>query len=246
MLNQLNQAKMLLTQYDNYKAGFKFDHVWPILKGIEKFSNNHTNRGDAFQEEGSNVRSSPSFQDESSPSPGMNSFDLNKNSEDASFNSSQRPMGVKKAKRKQQSEEQFKQIMEQNDKLIKAIAKGTSERNEIQRQKVEVQRMKQENKILFTDLSSVTDTACRAYIENERAIILRRRAATNQNEEHGEGSQSQYHGSQYRASQHQRDLTQEEHVQRQQPQGEDQRSPSDQQDFTQYYNYLSGNNFPGF
>jgi len=34
---QLNQAKMLLTQYGNYKTGFKFDHVWPILKGIEKF-----------------------------------------------------------------------------------------------------------------------------------------------------------------------------------------------------------------
>ncbi|VYS48333.1 unnamed protein product [Arabidopsis thaliana] len=28
----LNQAKMLLTQYGNYKKGFKFDHVWPILK----------------------------------------------------------------------------------------------------------------------------------------------------------------------------------------------------------------------
>ncbi|XP_010431017.2 PREDICTED: uncharacterized protein LOC104715296, partial [Camelina sativa] len=198
-----------------------------------------SNRGDAFQGEGPNVMSSSSLQDESLPSPGMNSFDLNTNSEDASFNSSQRPMGVKKAKRKQQSEEQFKQLMEQNDKLIKAITKGTAERNEIQRQKVEVQRMKQENKILFTDLSTVTDPACRAYIENERAIILRRRAATNQNEEHGEGSQSQYFGSQYRASQNQEDLVQGEHVQGQQSQGED------QPNFSQYYDYLSGNNFPG-
>ena len=116
---------MLLTQYDAYKAGFKFDHVWPILKGIQKFSNNHTNRGDAFQEEGHNVMSPPSFQDESSPSPGMNSFDLNTSSEDATFNSSQRPMGVKIAKRNQQTDEQFRHLMEQNDKLIKAITKGT-------------------------------------------------------------------------------------------------------------------------
>ena len=40
--------------------------------------------------------SSPSPQVESSPSPGMNSFDLNMNSEYATFNLSQRPMGVKK------------------------------------------------------------------------------------------------------------------------------------------------------
>ncbi|VYS53255.1 unnamed protein product [Arabidopsis thaliana] len=37
----LNQAKMLLTQYEKYKRGFKFDHVWPILKGIEKFANDN-------------------------------------------------------------------------------------------------------------------------------------------------------------------------------------------------------------
>lgn len=49
-----------------------------------------------MQEEVRNVMSSPSPQVESSPSPGMNSFDLNMNSEYATFNLSQRPMGVKK------------------------------------------------------------------------------------------------------------------------------------------------------
>ena len=132
-------------------------------------------------------------------------------------------------------------MMEQNDHLIKAIAKGTSERNEIQRQKVEVQRMKQEYKILFADLSSISDPAARVYIENERAIILRRRASTSQHEEHGQGSQSQHHGSQYQASQIQGD-----HVQRQLFQGEDQMSPNDQLDFSQYYDYLSRNELPKF
>uniref|UniRef100_A0A565C1L7 No apical meristem-associated C-terminal domain-containing protein n=1 Tax=Arabis nemorensis TaxID=586526 RepID=A0A565C1L7_9BRAS len=202
--------------------------------------------------------SSSSFQDESSPSSGRNSFDLNINSEEATVNISQRPMGMKKAKRKQQSDDQFKQMMEQNDRLIKAIAKGTSERNEIQKQKVEVQRMKQENKILFADLNSITDPASREYIENQRAIILRRRAPTNQYEEQGEGSQSQYHGSQYRASRYQGEQAQGEQVgvehvqgqqsQGQQSQGENQRSPSDQHDYTQYYHYFSGtgNNYPGY
>ncbi|XP_056850678.1 glutathione S-transferase T3-like [Raphanus sativus] len=248
----LNQAKMLLTQDVKYKKGFKFDHVWPILKGIENFSNNHSNRAIAFSEESRNAKSSSSNQDESSPSLGMNSFDLNLNSEESGGNLSKRPMGVKKAKKKQHSNEQFKQMMEQNDKLLKAMVKGTSERNEIKRQKVELQRKKHERKMLLADLSSITDPARRAYIENERAVILSKGVPTTQYEEHGEGSQSQYHGSQYRAYEAQRDQAQGDQaqgsqVQGQQPQDEDPKSPSEQQDFSQYYNLLSGdgNGFPG-
>ncbi|AEC06257.1 no-apical-meristem-associated carboxy-terminal domain protein [Arabidopsis thaliana] len=209
---------MLLTQYEKYKRGFKFDHVWPILKGIEKFANDNM------------------MTPASSPSPGMNSIDLNMDSEDANFSLSSRPMGLKKTK--------LKQLLEQNDKLIKAITKGTSERNEIQRQKIEVDRMKEENKILFADLNSISDPSSRAYIENERKRILEKRAQTNQHEEDGEGSQ--YHGSQYRASHYQESPSHGKQVQGEPDQGEDQRSPNNQEDFTQYYNYLSGteNIFP--
>ncbi|XP_010512216.1 PREDICTED: uncharacterized protein LOC104788193 [Camelina sativa] len=229
----LNQANMLLTQYETYKRGFKFDHVWPILKGIEKFSNKNTKTHTSFQEEGRDVLSSSSFSinTESSPSPGMNSIDLNMDNEETNFHSS-RPMGLKKAKRKQHSEEQFKQILEQNDKLIKAITKSSFERNEIQRQA----RMKEENKILFSDLNSISDPASRAYIENERRRILGKRAQTNQREEDGEGSQ--YHGSQYRASHYQEGQSHGKQVQGDGDQGEDQRSPNDQDDYTPYYNYL--------
>ena len=209
------------------------------LKGIEKFANNNTNASRTFQEEGRNVTSSPSFSIdlESSPFPGMNSFDLNMNSEETTSSLSPRPMGMKKAKKKLQSEEQFKQMMEQNDKLIKAITKGTSERNEIQRQKVEVAKMKEENKILFADLSSITDPAYRMYIENER-IFLKKITQTNQPEEHREGSQYQNNGSQYQASQ----------VQGEQVTGENQISPNDLEVSTLYSNYFNGmnNNFPNY
>ena len=86
-----------------------FDHVWPILKGMEKFTNNNGNAPGAFHEEGHNITSPPSFSvdPESSPSSGMNSFDLNINSEEGISNLSSRPMSLKKAKRKLQSEEQF-------------------------------------------------------------------------------------------------------------------------------------------
>lgn len=92
--------------------------------------------------------------------------------------------------------------------------------------------MKQEHKILFSDLSSITDRASRVYIENQIAIILSRKAPTYQYKEHKEGTQSQYHGSQYRAFCYQGDQAQRktfegEHVQRQQPQIKDQSSPSD-------------------
>ncbi|KAK2655449.1 hypothetical protein Ddye_008501 [Dipteronia dyeriana] len=46
----MNQAKMLLSQDAKYKHGFKFDHVWPILKDMQKFTNNETTTS-PFQKE---------------------------------------------------------------------------------------------------------------------------------------------------------------------------------------------------
>ncbi|KAL1216079.1 hypothetical protein V5N11_012817 [Cardamine amara subsp. amara] len=101
----VNQAKMLVTQEANYSEGFKFDHVWHILKGIEKLSNKQTTRVVASQEKSQHDFSSPSLQDESSPTLGMNSFDLNTRCEEGNFGKSRRPIGVKKAKRKQQCDD---------------------------------------------------------------------------------------------------------------------------------------------
>ncbi|KAL1218724.1 hypothetical protein V5N11_028864 [Cardamine amara subsp. amara] len=154
--------------------------------------------------------------------------------------------------------------MEQNERLIKAIAKGTYERNEIQRKKLEVQRMKEENKILFVDLNSITDPACREYIQSQRAMIMSKGVQINEYGETGEGSHSQYRPahhendhtqgtgesshSQYRASRYQNDQTQRDNDGGQETQGEDEISPSDPQDYSKYYDLLSGtkNNFLGF
>uniref|UniRef100_A0A803Q684 No apical meristem-associated C-terminal domain-containing protein n=1 Tax=Cannabis sativa TaxID=3483 RepID=A0A803Q684_CANSA len=48
----INQAKMLLSQDPKYKKGFKYDHVWPILKDCEKFTNNNANGATRFQQQG--------------------------------------------------------------------------------------------------------------------------------------------------------------------------------------------------
>ena len=39
---QLIQAKDLLPQDQNFKKGFKFDHVWPLLKDSEKCADNNS------------------------------------------------------------------------------------------------------------------------------------------------------------------------------------------------------------
>ncbi|XP_030483565.2 uncharacterized protein LOC115700146 isoform X2 [Cannabis sativa] len=57
----LIQAKMLLAQDKKYDKGFKFDHVWHILKGIQKFSNDENiNAPRRFQHEGPSFTSSKS------------------------------------------------------------------------------------------------------------------------------------------------------------------------------------------
>ncbi|XP_062104702.1 uncharacterized protein LOC133815975 [Humulus lupulus] len=102
----LNQAKMLLAQEKKYSRGFKFDHVWPILKHIQKFtSDDNINGPSRFQQDGPNFTSSKSsshnFDSPTSASTGMSSFDLNINNEEIITNSTERPIGVKKAKAKQ-------------------------------------------------------------------------------------------------------------------------------------------------
>ncbi|KAK3189514.1 hypothetical protein Dsin_029075 [Dipteronia sinensis] len=38
----ITRAKILLTQDNNYKKGFKLDHLWPIIKEMQKFADNDT------------------------------------------------------------------------------------------------------------------------------------------------------------------------------------------------------------
>ncbi|XP_062104825.1 glutathione S-transferase T3-like [Humulus lupulus] len=235
----LNQAKMLLAQDPKYNRGFKFDHVWPILKDIEKFTNDNTSAPIRIQEEDRNFTSPQSYshgvQSSASASTGMNSFNLNVNDDEITTNLSKRPIGVKKAKEKQKSDDQFKKLMEQNQKLVEVIEKGNSERNEIRRQKVELAKMKEENKILFTDLNSISDPEFRQFIQNEKRQIYKRRAQTSKYGEQTEGSK--YQGSQYRASQNQGSRFNEAHREgaTDEGQGSETNLPGN---FSQYFDYL--------
>ncbi|XP_062081137.1 uncharacterized protein LOC133785939 [Humulus lupulus] len=100
----LNQDNMLSAQDPKYRRGFKFDHVWSILKDCEKFTNDNTNSPARFQQQGRSFNSpqscSSGFESPTSAPTGMSSFDLNLNDEEVPINLSERPIGVKKAKRK--------------------------------------------------------------------------------------------------------------------------------------------------
>ena len=83
---QMDQAKVLLSQDEKFKKGWKFDHVWNIIKNFEKFqdgasSARQTSRGSSCPQESEN----PTPESARHPSP------------------PERPIGVKKAKLKKKS-----------------------------------------------------------------------------------------------------------------------------------------------
>uniref|UniRef100_A0A0D3CFN1 No apical meristem-associated C-terminal domain-containing protein n=1 Tax=Brassica oleracea var. oleracea TaxID=109376 RepID=A0A0D3CFN1_BRAOL len=93
----MEKAKNLLVQDPKLKKGFKFDHVWILMKDIPKFSDN-VNVG-IPNNEGETI-GSPTSQ-----SPGLSSFSINLSSDDGGSNSSQHPIGSKKAKLKRKLDE---------------------------------------------------------------------------------------------------------------------------------------------
>ncbi|KAK3211052.1 hypothetical protein Dsin_015758 [Dipteronia sinensis] len=114
-LCHITQAKILLTQDKKYKKGFKFDHVRPILKDFQKFTDNDSVTS-AFRRQSGNFVSSqedsPTLESPTSVSHGLSSFSLNITNDDFGGSSSQRPIGVKKAKLKRRAEDDNSKFMD--------------------------------------------------------------------------------------------------------------------------------------
>ncbi|KAH9718576.1 NAM-associated domain-containing protein [Citrus sinensis] len=152
----LNRAKVLLAQDKNYNKGFKFDHIWPILKDIEKFGDDHN---------------SPAPESPTSTSPGLSSFSLNINYEHVDDCSTQQPIRVKKGKGKRKVEDQnslvIDTIKENNRRLYEILKKGSEDRQQNyqiqmiraqnEKKKLEMVTYREENKILLKYLNSISD-----------------------------------------------------------------------------------------
>ncbi|XP_050217431.1 uncharacterized protein LOC126668269 [Mercurialis annua] len=184
----LQRAKMLLTQDPLFIKGFKFDHVWHIIKDFEKFKDNNNSprqvhRLPRFNNISSESEYSPS-ESQIPKSPEESPF--SDNLEDHNIGGSSRPIGVKKAKLKRKIAEQFSTIVsikEQNDKVIELLEKSGSDRQEqmkMQNEQFLFRKEKEENKILFIDLNTISNPRIRAITQAEQEkIIQKKRAATN-------------------------------------------------------------------
>ena len=193
----MNRAKVLLTQDKKYKRGFKFDHVWPILKDMQKFSDNDNATSTLRRRRGYNVSSqedSPTPESPTTASPGLSSFSLNISSDDAGGSSSQRPIGVKKAKLKKRVAEENSTIVatftEGQDKLVEVFEKNHHERkrtNDIMERKLELR----ETKMMTMNLDSITDPVKREFVNQQQLKIMAKHA---RQQGHGSGSSSQDFG----------------------------------------------------
>lgn len=125
------------------------------MKDIEKFAPNH---GDSSSHLNSQEQETPVL----SSSPGLSSFSINLSDDSSpSPTSSQRPIGVKKAKLKRK----------QNDDSTTAInllTRQNEEMMEVMKRKNEMRELREERKIMMIDINTISDPVARAYIESER------------------------------------------------------------------------------
>ncbi|KAK3211680.1 hypothetical protein Dsin_016386 [Dipteronia sinensis] len=178
----MNQAKILLAQDNKYKYGFKFEHVWHILKDMQKFADNDTATSEARRESGHFVSSQEDSPTPESPTmtyPGLSSFSLNITSDDGGGSSSQRPMGVKKAKFKRRVEEKnsticdtLKEGQQQMMEVYKHNAGERQRTNNILERKLECR----ETKIVMMDLNTITDPMKREFVKQQQLKIMAKHA----------------------------------------------------------------------
>ena len=123
---QLIRAKILLTQDKNYKKRFKFDHVWPILKDIQKFAENDSATSAFERQSGyivSSQEDSPTLESLTSASSELSSFSLNITNDDVGGSLSQWPVRVKKAIKRTADE--------QNSKILDSMEEGSQQLLEV-------------------------------------------------------------------------------------------------------------------
>ncbi|XP_019253819.1 PREDICTED: uncharacterized protein LOC109232505 [Nicotiana attenuata] len=146
-------------QDPNFKKGFKFDHVWALMKDFEKFNNGNVERKKTRKQNYAYISSDSEARVPDSPcvsSPNL-SFSVNLNEDVAGDSTpSQRPSGVKKAKMKRKINDGFMKIVEsQNNRIVEAMNSATErqkETNDIEREKIRLKELKYDCKIMSMDV----------------------------------------------------------------------------------------------
>ncbi|KAK6123859.1 hypothetical protein DH2020_042398 [Rehmannia glutinosa] len=189
--NFLAESKMiasneLLMQQKGYSGGFKFDHVWYVMKD---YVQSETAGGvSSFPKE--NIQESPI-----SPNPSLSSFSINLSDENISGgSSSHRPEGVKKSKLKRKQSEDASNfantVKEENAKLRELLLSSISKKErvvELEMKKIEAQNRKskinelmREDNILMMNLDNISDPERREFFRLEQQQIMQKRRQTQQ------------------------------------------------------------------
>lgn len=172
-----------------FKTGWKFDHVWNILKNFEKF-NGGVSKKKVSTTCGSDMETeNPTMDSPTQATPGLSSFSLNSNHDEDVIGESpsQRPRGMKKSKLKRKLDDQTSAVINSlekgNKQLLEQLNQTNAQREhhfEIQKKNYALKELKEENKMLFLDLNSVQDPNIRAYIQAQQAQILQNRSLQQQ------------------------------------------------------------------
>jgi hypothetical protein len=174
-------------QEPKFKKGFKFDHVWHIVKDFEKFKDDVPTARQVIRSQNASYDSSqsdnPTPESPISSSPGLSSFSPNLDDDVFCGTSSQRPIGVKKAKLKRKNDEQMSSALnnlrEENRQLMEMLKKTNLDRQkqmDIQLQNLAFKEKKEENKILLRDLNAIADPNVREYFRAEQLKIIQKRS----------------------------------------------------------------------
>ncbi|KAF8111218.1 hypothetical protein N665_0076s0206 [Sinapis alba] len=195
--NICNQAKQMLMEDPKFKSGWKYDHVWNIIKNSEKFEDGVTygrkiSDSCGFESTYSDSEN-PTTNSEIQASPIVSSFSINLRDKDYIIGGSlsqqpidgslsQRPIGVRKTTMKRKSDDQtsavIKILKEGNNQLLEQLKKTSAliqNHMEIQNKNYALKKFKEENIFLFQDLNSIQDANIRAYVQSEQKRILRKR-----------------------------------------------------------------------
>ncbi|XP_049367073.1 uncharacterized protein LOC125831987 [Solanum verrucosum] len=153
---------MLLMQEPTYKKGFKFDHVWNLMKDFEKFKDIDTGKK-KVRGQGSTLQSSESeAPSPTSPivsSPNLSYFSLNLNENfSGHYTSSERPIGVKKSKLKRSKDGESATSKQQDGERLDRYIKAKEFRGE--------------TKILMKNLETISDPNIHDYLQREQQRIL--------------------------------------------------------------------------
>ncbi|KAL5846796.1 hypothetical protein ACOSQ3_010320 [Xanthoceras sorbifolium] len=190
-------TKALLAQDPKFKKGFKFDHMWPLLKDTEKFADVNTDHTPSRRKR--NECNDVSQSDSTKSTPGASSFciDLNadfESEEQINDNNDpfERPVGRKKEKMKRKQVDEvtqfYKSFKEENQEMkeSKTMIEKNYElqllraQNEVKN--IELKERCREDKFLLKDVNSIEDPMLREAFRKEQMNIYERRARDRQSQ----------------------------------------------------------------